>query len=63
MSVIVLDSLPDEFVTPKHSKAQGCLITGEQLEVGILALKAEKARRSILIPTNRSSSCSRESFV
>jgi quercetin dioxygenase-like cupin family protein len=40
MSVIVLDSLLDELVTPKHSKAQGCLITGEQLEVGILRIKS-----------------------
>lgn len=39
MSIIDLDELPSELVTPKHSKAQGCLIAGEQVELGILRIQ------------------------
>ena len=35
-----LDSIKPEFVTPKHSTAFGRLITGEQIEVGVLRYKA-----------------------
>lgn len=35
-----MQDLPSEFVTPKHSTAFGPLITGEQIEVGLLRYKA-----------------------
>lgn len=35
-----LKDVPEEFVTPKHSTAYGRLITGDQIEVGILRFKA-----------------------
>ncbi|MDA8049358.1 MAG: cupin domain-containing protein [Rhodospirillales bacterium] len=35
-----LDDIPEELVTPKHSTALGRLITGEQVEFGILRFKA-----------------------
>ena len=37
-----LEQIPEEFVTPKHSTAFGRLITGEQIEVGVLRYKAGK---------------------
>jgi quercetin dioxygenase-like cupin family protein len=40
MPVISLASVPQEFVTPKHSTAFGPLITGEAIEVGVLRYKA-----------------------
>lgn len=40
MPLINIDDLPQEFVTPKHSKAFGRLVTGEHVEVGILEFKA-----------------------
>lgn len=33
------DSLKKEYVTPKHSTAFGSLVTGEQIEVGLLRFK------------------------
>ena len=35
-----LDAVSAEFVTPKHSTAFGRLITGEQIEFGVLRYKA-----------------------
>jgi quercetin dioxygenase-like cupin family protein len=35
-----LENIPEEFVTPKHSTAYGRLITGTQVEVGLLRFKA-----------------------
>ena len=40
MPVYNWDTLHPEFVTPKHSTAFGRLITGEQIEVGMLSYKA-----------------------
>jgi quercetin dioxygenase-like cupin family protein len=40
MPVYRFDSLKKEYVTPKHSKAFGSLVTGEQIEVGLLRFKA-----------------------
>lgn len=40
MPVYRFDSLKKEYVTPKHSKAFGSLVTGEQVEVGLLRFKA-----------------------
>lgn len=34
------DALKKEYVTPKHSTAFGSLVTGEQIEVGLLRFKA-----------------------
>ena len=35
-----LDEIAAEFVTPRHSTAFGRLITGEQIELGVLRYKA-----------------------
>jgi quercetin dioxygenase-like cupin family protein len=40
MPVYKFDALKKEYVTPKHSKAFGSLVTGEQIEVGLLRFKA-----------------------
>jgi quercetin dioxygenase-like cupin family protein len=40
MPVYRLDDIGEEFVTPKHSTAFGCLVTGEQVELGVLRYKA-----------------------
>jgi quercetin dioxygenase-like cupin family protein len=40
MPVYKLDLLKKEYVTPKHSTAFGSLVTGEQIEVGVLRFKA-----------------------
>lgn len=39
-STFKLSELDEEFVTPKHSTAFGRLITGDQIEVGLLRFKA-----------------------
>ncbi len=40
MPVYRVDSLKKELVTPKHSTAFGALVTGEQVELGVLRYKA-----------------------
>jgi quercetin dioxygenase-like cupin family protein len=40
MSVYQLAEVGDEFVTPKHSTAFGKLISGTQIELGVLSYKA-----------------------
>lgn len=40
MPVYNPEQIPEEFVTPKHSTAFGRLVTGEQIEVGVLRYKA-----------------------
>jgi len=40
MPIYQLEDIPEEFVTPKHSTAYGRLITGTQVEVGLLRYKA-----------------------
>ena len=40
MPVYKFDALKKEYVTPKHSTAFGSLVTGEQVEVGLLRFKA-----------------------
>jgi quercetin dioxygenase-like cupin family protein len=40
MPVYQLEDIPEEFVTPRHSTAYGRLITGTQVEVGLLRYKA-----------------------
>ena len=39
MPIYQLENIPEEFVTPKHSTAYGRLITGTQVEVGLLRYK------------------------
>ncbi|VTU15122.1 Cupin domain protein [Variovorax sp. PBL-H6] len=39
MPFIDLDEVCEEFVTPKHSTAFGRLVTGEQVELGVLRYK------------------------
>ena len=39
MPFIDLDNVRDELVTPKHSTAFGKLVTGEQVELGLLRYK------------------------
>lgn len=40
MPVYKFDALEQQYVTPKHSTAFGSLVTGEQIEVGMLRYKA-----------------------
>ena len=40
MPVYKLAELGEEYVTPKHSTAFGSLVTGEQVELGVLRFKA-----------------------
>jgi quercetin dioxygenase-like cupin family protein len=40
MPVYRFDALKKEYVTPQHSRAFGSLVTGEQVEVGLLRYKA-----------------------
>jgi quercetin dioxygenase-like cupin family protein len=40
MPVYDIKQLKEEFVTPRHSSAFGSLITGEQIELGLLRYKA-----------------------
>ena len=40
MPVHKLSEIEEELVTPKHSTALGKLVTGEQIEVGLLRFKA-----------------------
>jgi quercetin dioxygenase-like cupin family protein len=40
MPVYRIDALEEELVTPKHSSALGQLVTGEQIELGVLRFKA-----------------------
>ena len=40
MPVYKFDALQKEYVTPKHSTAFGSLVSGEQIEVGMLRFKA-----------------------
>ena len=40
MPVYKLAEIEEELVTPKHSTALGRLVTGEQIEVGVLRFKA-----------------------
>jgi quercetin dioxygenase-like cupin family protein len=40
MPIYQLEDIPEELVTPKHSTAYGRLITGTQVEVGLLRYKA-----------------------
>ena len=40
MPVYRFDALTKEYVTPKHSAAFGSLVTGEQIEVGLLRFRA-----------------------
>jgi len=40
MPIYKFDDVKEEFVTPKHSTAFGRLISGEQVELGLLRYKA-----------------------
>jgi quercetin dioxygenase-like cupin family protein len=40
MPVYKIDALRQDYVTPKHSRAFGSLVTGEQIELGVLRFKA-----------------------
>ncbi len=40
MPILKLAHLEEQYVTPKHSTAFGRLVTGEQVEVGILRYRA-----------------------
>jgi quercetin dioxygenase-like cupin family protein len=40
MPIYQIEDIQEEFVTPKHSTAFGRLITGTQVEVGLLRYKA-----------------------
>jgi quercetin dioxygenase-like cupin family protein len=40
MPIYQIENIPEEFVTPKRSTAYGRLVTGTQVEVGLLRYKA-----------------------
>lgn len=40
-----LDNMPPEYVTPAHSTAHGCLISGAKIEVGVFSYKAGEGAR------------------
>lgn len=40
MPVYKIEEIEEELVTPKHSAALGRLVTGEQIELGLLRFKA-----------------------
>lgn len=42
MPFLDLDNISDELVTPKHSTAFGKLVTGEQVELGLLRYKKDE---------------------
>jgi quercetin dioxygenase-like cupin family protein len=43
--VYKFDALKKEYVTPKHSQGFGSLVTGEQIEVGLLRYKRGEGAR------------------
>jgi quercetin dioxygenase-like cupin family protein len=45
MPVYEIARLTQELVTPKHSTARGGLVTGEQIELGVLRYKAGEGAR------------------
>jgi|SRR5687767_11763590 quercetin dioxygenase-like cupin family protein len=45
MPIYNLNEITEEFVTPKHSTAFGRLITGDNVEVGMLRFKAGQGAR------------------
>jgi len=45
MPVYKFDALQKEYVTPKHSTAFGSLVTGEQIEVGMLRFNASEGAK------------------
>lgn len=45
MAFFQLENITQEFVTPKHSTAFGPLVTGDQVEVGVLQYKAGEGAR------------------
>lgn len=45
MPILKLEQLEEQLVTPKHSAALGRLITGEQVELGILRYRAGTGAR------------------
>ncbi len=57
MPFIDLDNVTPEFVTPKHSTAFGRLVTGEQVELGVLRYKKDRAPSPMCTRTSRSSWC------
>lgn len=40
MPILKLKQLEEQYVTPKHSTAYGRLVTGQQVELGVLTYKA-----------------------
>ncbi len=40
MPILKLKDLDEQYVTPKHSTAYGRLVTGQQVELGVLTYKA-----------------------
>ena len=54
MPIYQLEDVPEEFVTPKHSTAYGRLITGTQVEVGLLRYKAGEGAKQHAHPHDES---------
>ena len=53
MPIYQLEDIPEEFVTPKHSTAYGRLITGTQVEVGLLRYKAGEGAKQHAHPNEQ----------
>lgn len=49
MPVYRIDELEEELVTPKHSSALGRLVTGEQIEVGVLRFQAGEGAHELCV--------------
>ncbi|MCB1395158.1 MAG: cupin domain-containing protein [Rhodobacteraceae bacterium] len=45
-----LDDMPPAFVTPAHSTAHGCLVSGSGIEVGVFSYKAGQGAREHFHP-------------
>jgi len=55
MPIYQLEDIPEEFVTPKYSMAYGRLITGTQVEVGLLRYKAGEGSHMLILMSRFSS--------
>jgi hypothetical protein len=53
MPIYQLEDILEEFVTPKHSTAYGRLITGTQVEVGLLPYNMTMATSSFTPTSSR----------
>jgi hypothetical protein len=60
MPVYRFDALKKEYVTPQHSTAFGSLVTGEQIEIGMLRYKAGEGAKEHAHPCELASATASE---